>query len=163
MFLSVFSSWEKEEEGAVPASHPLTPRRFYKFSRDPGLQTGPAPAELICWRHWTEKVTPKFLAALGWEELYWGSKHCATRVHLIDTQLAGGLALQFHQVKKDVWKCFWRKKEDPGQSVRLCVSFCILPHFLSRPSKCHLEKMWQPCPPYLSVPVSVWGIRSYSL
>lgn len=30
------------------------------------------------------------------------------------------------------------KKEDPGQSVRLCVSFCILPHFLSRPSKMSL-------------------------
>lgn len=119
---------------------PLTPKIFYKFSRDPGLQTGPASPELTCWCHLTQQVTLKFLPALGWEELYWGSKHCATRVHQTDTQLAGELALQFHWVKNDVWKCFWRRKMILASLFNFFHPFTFC-HF-SRPDvpKCHLEK-----------------------
>lgn len=121
------------------AISPLTPRRFYKLSRDPGLQTAPTSPKLTCWHHVTEQLTPKFLAALGWEELYWG-RHLLCRKGP-PNRYTPGRGVSFAILSGEKWhlEMLLEKKDYPSQPVQHCASFRILPLFLSRPSKMSFE------------------------
>lgn len=139
---------------------PPTPRRFYKLGRDPGLQIDPTSPELTWWHRLTERVTPKFLAALGWEELYWG-RHPLCHKRPPNRYTPGrGVSLSG---ENDVWKCFWGKKMIPASLFNSVHPFAFCHLFCPDLQKCHLEKTWQSYPPYLSVPVSPWGSRSNGL
>lgn len=120
MFLSVLSNWAKEEAAAVPASRLSHPGDFVIPAETPAWK------EVLPHRGWLAGVISqnkshqtKFLAALGWGNVCWVSKHCA---HMGPPNRYGaGRSFSFTissgEKMNEVWKCFWRKnKQNQNQS-----------------------------------------------